>query len=74
MRKADRAVERRVLAAMTKAKINVLAITVLVKGNAVTLVGSVPEAAQIDRAGDVAKRSPVVATVDNRLIQGDKHQ
>ncbi len=43
-------------------------IAVLVKGGTVSLVGTVPDASQIQKAGDVAQRVPQVAAVDNRLI------
>ncbi|OXC72723.1 BON domain-containing protein [Caballeronia sordidicola] len=42
-------------------------IAVLVKGGTVSLVGTVPDAPQIQMAADAAKRVPQVETVDNRL-------
>jgi hyperosmotically inducible protein len=72
-RKANHVLERRVRTALIKAKIDPVNLTVLAKGGAVTLVGSVPETAQVDRAGSVAKNVAGVASVDNRLIQSDQH-
>jgi len=72
--KANRALERRVLSALTKAKIDALNVTVLVKSGAVTLVGAVPDSSQINRAGDETKKVAGVTSVDNRLIASDKHQ
>ncbi|MGA3249961.1 MAG: BON domain-containing protein [Paraburkholderia sp.] len=43
-------------------------IAILVKGEVVTLVGTVPDNAQIQLAGDVTKGVPNVQNVDNRLI------
>jgi len=72
-RKANHVLERRVRTALIKAKIDPVNVTVLAKGGAVTLVGSVRETAQVDRAGDVTKNVAGVASVDNRLIQSDQH-
>jgi hyperosmotically inducible protein len=72
-RKANHVLEKRVRTALIKAKIDPVNLTVLAKGNAVTLVGSVPETAQVDRAGNVTKNVAGVASVDNRLIQSDQH-
>jgi len=72
-RRANRALEKRVRTALIKAKIDPVGVTVLSKGGAVTLVGSVPETAQVDRAGSVAKNVSGVTSVDNRLIQSDQH-
>jgi hyperosmotically inducible protein len=43
-------------------------IAILVKGGVVTLVGSVPDSAQIQLAESAAKQVPQVQAVDNRLI------
>jgi osmotically-inducible protein OsmY len=48
--------------------LNASNIAVLVKAGMVSLVGTVPVESQISIAGDVAKRVPQVAAVDNRLI------
>ena len=72
-RKANHVLERRVRTALIKAKIDPVNVTVLAKGGAVTLVGSVTETAQVDRAGDAAKNVAGVTSVDNRLIQSDQH-
>ena len=72
-RKANHVLERRVRTALIKAKVDPVSVTVLAKGGAVTLVGSVPETAQVDRAGDAAKNVAGVTSVDNRLIQSDQH-
>jgi len=72
-RRANHALEKRVRTALIKAKVDPVGVTVLAKGGAVTLVGSVPETAQVDRAGNVTKNVAGVASVDNRLIQSDRH-
>lgn len=43
-------------------------IAILVKGDVVTLVGSVPDSSQIELAESAAKQIPQVHAVDNRLI------
>ena len=48
--------------------LNASSVAVLVKHGTVSLVDTVPDAAQIPVAGDVAKRVPHAATSDNRVI------
>jgi hyperosmotically inducible protein len=74
VRQANRRLERSVRTALTKAKIDARALTVLAKGGAVTLLGGVPDTTQIERAGDVAKQVPGVTSVDNRLVQHSDQQ
>jgi hyperosmotically inducible periplasmic protein len=65
---ADRALRRRVLEALAKAKgLRASGITVRAHNGAVTLEGWVPEAAQIDQAARVAQDVPGVASVANTL-------
>ncbi|WP_158906685.1 BON domain-containing protein [Burkholderia sp. L27(2015)] len=72
-RKANHALEKRVRTALIKAKVDPVSVTVLAKGGAVTLVGSVPQTDQVDRAGNATKSVAGVTSVDNRLIQSDEH-
>jgi hyperosmotically inducible protein len=74
IRRANRLLERKVRTALTKAKIDARALTVLAKGGAVTLLGGAPDSTQIQRAGDVAKQVPGVTSVDNRLVQHSDQQ
>ena len=65
---ADRALRKRVLTALGKAKgLRAGGVTVRVSNGAVTLQGWVPEEAQIDRATEVAQSVPGVTTVKNEL-------
>ncbi|MGF6371838.1 hyperosmotically inducible protein [Paraburkholderia sp. RAU6.4a] len=67
-RQADRALGRKVRAALMKDKeISASNISVRARGGAVTLFGTVPDAAQIDRAAGVAEAVPGVTTVKNNL-------
>jgi hyperosmotically inducible periplasmic protein len=65
---ADRALRRRVLEALAKAKgLRANGITVRAHDGAVTLQGWVPEEAQIDQATHVAQDVPGVTSVKNAL-------
>jgi osmotically-inducible protein OsmY len=65
---ADRALRKRVLTALGRAKgLRAAGITVRVNNAAVVLQGGVPEQAQIDQAARVAQGVPGVATVKNEL-------
>ena len=67
-RAANRALGRKVRSALARDRnISVSNITVRAKDGAVTLQGTVPEAAQIQRAGDVAKGVDGVTSVRNAL-------
>jgi hyperosmotically inducible periplasmic protein len=65
---ADRALRRRVLEALAKAKgLRASGITVRAHDGTVTLQGWVPEQAQIDQAAHVAQTVPGVTSVTNTL-------
>jgi len=67
-RKADRKLGSDVRRALSKTKdITVANIFVRARGGAVTLTGSVPDNAQIDRAAEVARSVPGVTSVTNKL-------
>lgn len=67
-RKANRALRRQVYAAIVKHKeINAGDISVIARGGAVTLDGTVTDASQIDKVTEIAKGVPGVASVTNRL-------
>ena len=67
-RKADRALRRRVYAAIGKAKeISAGDISVIAKDGAVTLSGTVTEAAQIGKADAIARGVSGVTSVNNKL-------
>ncbi|HEX7912603.1 MAG TPA: BON domain-containing protein [Paraburkholderia sp.] len=67
-RKADRALRRKVYAAIGKYKeINAGDISVIATDGAVTLNGTVTEAAQIGRAEALAQGVPGVTSVTNKL-------
>ncbi|MFL9868137.1 BON domain-containing protein [Paraburkholderia fungorum] len=67
-RKADRALRRRVYAAIGKDKeISAGEISVVAKDGAVTLNGTVAEAAQIGTVGAIAKGVSGVTSVTNKL-------
>ena len=67
-RKANRALRRQVYAAIVKHKeINAGDISVVAKGGAVTLDGTVTDASQIDKVAEIAKGVPGVASVANKL-------
>ncbi|NPT43905.1 BON domain-containing protein [Paraburkholderia sp. 1N] len=68
IRKADRKLGSDVRRALSKTKdIEVTNIFVRARGGAVTLTGSVPDNAQIDRAAEVARSVPGVTSVTNKL-------
>ncbi|MGT2471851.1 BON domain-containing protein [Paraburkholderia terrae] len=67
-RKADRALRRKVYAAISKQKdISAGNIGVTAKDGAITLNGSVTDASQIDRVAEIAKGVPGVTSVTNKL-------
>ncbi|MEX3968756.1 BON domain-containing protein [Paraburkholderia sp. EG286B] len=68
IRKADRALRRKVYSAIvTHKEINAGNISVIAKGGAVTLDGTVVDASQIDKVSEIAKGVPGVTSVTNRL-------
>ncbi|MDP9647968.1 BON domain-containing protein [Paraburkholderia caledonica] len=67
-RKADRALRRKVYAAIVKHKeIRAGDISVIAKDGAVTLNGTVTDAAQIGQVADIAKAVDGVTSVTNKL-------
>lgn len=67
-RKADRALRRKVYAAIGKQKeISAGNISVTAKDGAITLNGSVTDASQIDKVAEIAKGVPGVTSVTNKL-------
>jgi osmotically-inducible protein OsmY len=65
---ANRALQKKVRAALSKAKgVSVANITVRARDGAVTLQGTVPEQAQSDKATEVAKGVAGVTSVKNAL-------
>jgi hyperosmotically inducible periplasmic protein len=68
MRKANRALSRKVYAALAKHKeIDAGSISIVARNGAVTLNGTVTEAGQIDTVVGVAKSVPGVKSVTNKL-------
>ena len=68
VRKANRALRRKVYAAIVRHKeISAGDISVVAKGGAVTLNGTVVDASQIDKVADIAQGVPGVTSVTNRL-------
>lgn len=68
VRKANRALSRKVYAALAKHKeIDAGSISIVARNGAVTLNGTVTEASQIDTVAEVAKTVPGVKSVTNRL-------
>ena len=68
IRKADRALRRKVYSAIvTHKEINAGNISVIAKGGTVTLDGTVVDASQIEKVSEIAKGVPGVTSVTNRL-------
>jgi hyperosmotically inducible periplasmic protein len=67
IRKANRALSKKVLQSLTKGGVNTSGINVLVKGSAVTLAGHVSDPADIDKASTIAKGVSGVTSVKNAL-------
>jgi hyperosmotically inducible periplasmic protein len=67
IRKANRALSKKVLQSLSKGGVNTSGINVLVKGSAVTLAGHVSDPADIDKAGTIAKGVAGVTSVKNVL-------
>ncbi|MXN77659.1 BON domain-containing protein [Burkholderia sp. 4701] len=68
-RKADRELRRQVYAAIGKHKtISAGDISIVAKGGAVTLNGTVTDASQVNEVAEIAKGVPGVTSVTNKLI------
>ncbi|TDN59125.1 BON domain-containing protein [Paraburkholderia sp. BL10I2N1] len=68
IRKANRALRRKVYSAIVRHKeINAGSISVVAKGDALTLDGTVVDASQVDKVSEIAKGVPGVTTVTNKL-------
>ncbi len=68
-KKADRALRRKVYAAIGKNReIKAGSISVTAKNGAVTLNGSVPDANQIPKVAEIASGVPGVVSVTNKLV------
>lgn len=67
VRKANRALSKKVRQAISEGGVDAAGIRILVKGSAVTLAGSVPEASQSEKAGSIAKGVSGVTSVKNAL-------
>ncbi|SAL05496.1 transport-associated protein [Caballeronia calidae] len=72
VRKANRALSKKVLTALSKSGVDTAGVSVLVKGSAITLAGSVPEAAQVEKAVTAAKGVSGVSSVSNALSIKEK--
>ena len=67
-RQANRALSKKVLHALSKGGVNTSRINIIAKGGAMTLAGSVTDSSQIDKATEVAKGVPGVASVKNSMV------
>lgn len=66
-RQANRALSKRVRAALLKGGVDISKINVIAKGGAVTLAGSVTDSSQSTNATEIAKTVPGVTSVKNTL-------
>jgi osmotically-inducible protein OsmY len=66
-KQANHALSKKVLGTLSKGGIKTSGIHVIAKSGAVVLEGSVPDAAQIDKAGELAKGVQGVTSVKNSL-------
>jgi osmotically-inducible protein OsmY len=67
VRKANRALSKKVLQALSKGGVDTTGINVLAKSGAVTLAGTVTDPAEIDKAGSIAKGVSGVKSLKNAL-------
>jgi osmotically-inducible protein OsmY len=67
VRKANRALSKKVAQALSKGGVDTTGINVLAKGGAITLAGSVTDPTQIDKAVSIAKGVSGVTSVKNAL-------
>src|SRR6476620_9200130 len=65
VRKANRALSKKVLNALSKGGVDTGGVSVIVKGSAITLAGHVPDASQAEKAGTAAKSVSGVTSVKN---------
>lgn len=72
VRKANRAVSKKVLSALSKSGVDTAGVSVIVKGSAITLAGHVPDASQVEKAGTAAKSVSGVTSVKNSLSIREK--
>ena len=66
-KKANRALSKNVLRTLSKGGVKTSSVNVVAKSGAVILEGSVPDPAQIDKAGELAKGVQGVTSVKNSL-------
>lgn len=67
IRQANRALSKKVLRALVKGGVQTNGISVIAKGGAVALAGSVPDSTQVSEASEIAKEVPGVTSVNNSL-------
>jgi len=67
VRKANRAMSKKVVTALSKGGVNTEGVNVLAKGGAITLAGTVSDPGEIEKAGTIAKGVPGVTSVKNAL-------
>ncbi|ACC74714.1 BON domain-containing protein [Paraburkholderia phymatum] len=67
VRKANRALSKKVAQALSKGGVDTTGINVLAKGGAITLAGGVNDPAQIDKATSIAQGVAGVTSVKNAL-------
>jgi hyperosmotically inducible periplasmic protein len=67
VRKANRALSRKVTQALQKGGVDTVGLNVIAKGGAVTLAGHAADASQIDKAASIAKGVSGVSSVKNVL-------
>ncbi|SAK56388.1 transport-associated protein [Caballeronia hypogeia] len=67
MRKANRALSKKVLQALQKGGIDVIGMNVIAKNGAITLAGHAADATEIDKAASIAKGVDGVTSVKNVL-------
>jgi hyperosmotically inducible periplasmic protein len=66
-KQANRSLSKRVRAALLKGGVDASKISVVAKGGAVTLAGTVTDSSQSDKATEIAKTVPGVTSVKNSL-------
>ena len=67
IRKANRALSKKVLTALQKGGVDTVGLNVIAKGGAITLAGHAADASQIDKAASIAKGVSGVTSVKNVL-------
>ncbi|MFM0325765.1 BON domain-containing protein [Caballeronia glebae] len=72
VRKAKRALSKKVLSALSKSGVDPAGVSVIVKGSAITLAGHVPDASQVEKASTAAKSVSGVTSVKNSLSIKEK--